>query len=200
MNDRGMLGASGAAGTTEIWLDDDALGYGWSFTDDADLDGDGEPDLEVPAGTIDLATVMAHEYGHLLGWQDLDPQQYPDHLMAGELAVGERRGVETLDVVARGSEPAVPEVAVVAVVVPGRGVDVFREEEVEETGAGMIVVPVRGGMPAIGSSVKQVEGESEVDLTGVIDVQDSKRLGREAGIDSDLSLIDDLFADLSLLP
>jgi hypothetical protein len=197
MNDRGMLGASGAAGTTEIWLDDDALGYGWSFTDDADVDGDGEPDLEVPAGTIDLATVMAHEYGHLLGWQDLDPQQYPDHLMAGELAVGERRGVETLDVVARGSEPAVSEVSVV---VPTRGVDVFREEEVGEVGAGMVVVPVRGDEMALGSSMKKVEGESEVDLTGVIDVQDSKRLGREAGIDSDLSLIDDLFADLSLLP
>jgi hypothetical protein len=197
MNDRGMLGASGAAGTTEIWLDDDALGYGWSFTDDADVDGDGEPDPEVPAGTIDLATVMAHEYGHLLGWQDLDPQQYPGHLMAGELAVGERRSVETLDVVARGSEPAVPEVSVV---VPARGEDVFRKEEVGDVGAGMVVVPVRGDAMAVGSSVKKVEGESGVDLTGVVDVQDSERLGGNAGIDSDLSLIDDLFADLSLLP
>jgi hypothetical protein len=194
MSDRGMLGA---AGTTEIWLDDDALGYGWSFADDADVDGDGEADLEVPAGTIDLATVMAHEYGHLLGWQDLDPQQYPGHLMAGELAVGERRGVETLDVVARGSEPAVPEVSVVP---PARGVDVFREEETGVVGAGMIVVPVRGDVMALGSSVKKAEGESGVDLTGVVDVQDSKRLGRDAGIDSDLSLIDDLFADLNLLP
>jgi hypothetical protein len=192
-----MLGASGAAGTTEIWLDDDALGYGWSFTDDADVDGDGEADLEVPAGTIDLATVMAHEYGHLLGWQDLDPQQYPGHLMAGELAVGERRGVESLDMVARVEDAAVPEASVV---VPGRGMDVFREEEVGEVGAGMIVVPVRGDAIAIGSSMKKAEGESGVDLTGVVDVQDSERLGGTAGIDSDLSLIDDLFADLNLLP
>jgi hypothetical protein len=64
----------------------------------------------------------------------------------------------------------------------------------------MIVVPVRGDLPAIGSSVKKAEGESGVDLTGVVDVRDSKRLGRTVDIDSDLSLIDDLFADLSLLP
>jgi hypothetical protein len=140
---------------------------------------------------------MAHEYGHLLGWQDLDPQQYPGHLMAGELAVGERRGVETLDMVARAADAAVPEVSVV---VPTRGVDVFREEETGDVGAGMIVVPVRGDLPAIGSSVKKAEGESGVDLTGVVDVRDSKRLGRTVDIDSDLSLIDDLFADLSLLP
>jgi hypothetical protein len=77
---------------------------------------------------------------------------------------------------------------------------VFREEETGVVGAGMIVVPVRGDVMALGSSVKKAEGESGVDLTGVVDVQDSKRLGRDAGIDSDLSLIDDLFADLNLLP
>jgi hypothetical protein len=197
MNDRGMLGASGAAGTTEIWLDDDALGYGWSFTDDADVDGDGEPDLDVPAGTIDLATVMAHEYGHLLGWQDLDPQQYPDHLMAGELAVGERRGVETLDVVAQGADAAAPEVSVV---VPARGVDVFREEETGDAVTGLILVPVRDVELVNGALVKRVESESDGDLAGDIVVRDRNRSGENAGIDADLSLIDDLFADLSLLP
>ncbi|MFM8478051.1 MAG: hypothetical protein ACKOEO_19880, partial [Planctomycetaceae bacterium] len=197
MNDRGMLGASGATGTTEIWLDDDALGYGWSFTDDADMDGDGEPDLDVPAGTIDLATVMAHEYGHLLGWQDLDPQQYPGHLMAGELAVGERRGVETLDMAARGVEAAMSEVSVV---VPTRGLDVFREEESGDAGAGMVVVPVRGGQMAPGALVERVESEFDGDSAGGVVVRDSQRSGRDAGIDSELSLLDDLFADLSLLP
>jgi hypothetical protein len=140
---------------------------------------------------------MAHEYGHLLGWQDLDPQQYPGHLMAGELAVGERRGVETLDMVARAADAAVPEVSVV---VPTRGVDVFREEETGDVGAGMIVVPVRGGLPAIASLEKRVESELEGDQAGGVVVRDRSRSESNGRIDADLSLIDDLFADLSLLP
>jgi hypothetical protein len=197
LNDRGMLGASGAAGTSEIWLDDDALGYGWSFTDDADVDGDGEADLKVPAGTIDLATVMAHEYGHLLGWQDLDPQQYPGHLMAGELAVGERRGVETLDMVARAADAAISDMPIV---VPARRVDLFREEEPGDAVTGFIVVSVRDGERVHGALVKRVESESDGDLAGDLVVRDRNRLEMSAGIDADLSLIDDLFADLSLLP
>jgi hypothetical protein len=140
---------------------------------------------------------MAHEYGHLLGWQDLDPQQYPGHLMAGELAVGERRGVETLDVVRQGVEPAVPEVSVV---VPARRVDVFRKEETGVVGAGLVVLPVRGNVTVDESRVRGVVRESVGDLTGPVDVRNSTRLGIDAGVDSDLSLLDDLFADLSLLP
>jgi hypothetical protein len=140
LNDRGMLGLSGATGTTEIWLDDDALGYGWSFTDSADLDGDGEADMDVPEGTIDLATVMAHEYGHILGWQDLDPQQYPGHLMAGELEVGERRSVGDLQVAPRGVDVEVPEVSVV---VPTRRVDVFGEEEPVDVGNAIAAAAAR---------------------------------------------------------
>jgi hypothetical protein len=40
----GMLGLAGAA---EIWLDDDASGYGWSFTDVADNDGVGLAEVAV---------------------------------------------------------------------------------------------------------------------------------------------------------
>jgi hypothetical protein len=69
---------------------------------------------------------MAHEYGHILGWQDLDPQQYPGHLMAGELEVGERRSVGDLLMAPRGVDVEVPEVSVV---VPTRRLDVFGEEE-----------------------------------------------------------------------
>jgi len=141
---------------------------------------------------------MAHEYGHLLGWQDLDPQQAPGHLMAGELAVGERRGVETLGRAVRGVE-AVTEPQV-SVVVRARGVDLFREEEGGDVGAGLIVVPVRDAELAIASLVKGVEGESDGDLVRGADIRSGQREGRSAGIDSDLSLIDDLFADLNLLP
>ncbi|MFM7057511.1 MAG: hypothetical protein ACKO2P_11385, partial [Planctomycetota bacterium] len=197
MNDRGMLGASGAAGTSEIWLDDDALGYGWSFTDDADLDGDGLADIDVPEGTVDLATVMAHEYGHLLGWQDLDPQEYAGHLMAGELSVGERRGVEALGIVARSAEAVVSDVSVV---VPTRGVDVFREEETGDAGAALAVVSAPGHLPVNGSSVESVTENCESQGTGATVRRPHQPIGRESILDRELSLLDDLFADLSLLP
>jgi hypothetical protein len=197
LNDRGMLGLSGAAGTTEIWLDDDALGYGWSFTDSADLDGDGEADRDVPEGTIDLATVMAHEYGHILGWQDLDPQQYPGHLMAGELEVGERRSVGNLSVAARGVDVEMPEVSVV---VPTRQNDVFRGEEPVEVGNAIAVEPMREGLAVIAYPAKNVESEVDGDVTGGVEYRPGKQVGSRDGVDTELSLLDDLFADMSLLP
>ncbi|MGV2340535.1 MAG UNVERIFIED_CONTAM: hypothetical protein LVR18_43290 [Planctomycetaceae bacterium] len=197
LNDRGMLGLSGATGTTEIWLDDDALGYGWSFTDSADLDGDGEADMDVPEGTIDLATVMAHEYGHILGWQDLDPQQYPGHLMAGELEVGERRSVGDLQVAPRDVDVEVPEVSVV---VPTRRLDVFGEEEPVVVGNAIAAAPARGGLTAIAYPVKSVESEVDGDVTGGVEYRTGKEVGSGDEIDSELSLLDELFADMSLLP
>ncbi|MFM7059509.1 MAG: beta strand repeat-containing protein, partial [Planctomycetota bacterium] len=190
MNDRGMLGASGAAGTSEIWLDDDALGYGWSFTDDADLDGDGLADIDVPEGTVDLATVMAHEYGHLLGWQDLDPQEYAGHLMSGELSVGERRGVDDLAAVFRGVEAEVQDVSVP---MPVQRVDVFVEKERVEAGS---LISAGNQMPSVAVAVRKVKRAEDQDVAGdVILPQQST-----SDVDIPLSLLDDLFADLSLLP
>jgi hypothetical protein len=191
LNDRGMLGI---AGTDEIWLDDDALGYGWSFTDDADNDGDGEADLAVPEGTVDLATVMAHEFGHLVGWSDLDPEQYPGHLMAGELAVGERRGVGSLD-----NEAVVGESKSqnTSVVVSAQPLDLSANEEPLEAGTllaaandlAMISVPARRE----GRKVNQ-------DATGRAILPSSKSPETDSPLGSSLSLLDDLFSDLSLLP
>jgi hypothetical protein len=197
LNDRGMLGLSGAAGTTEIWLDDDALGYGWSFTDSADLDGDGEADMDVPDGTIDLATVMAHEYGHILGWQDLNPQEYPGHLMSGELEVGERRSVGDLEVAPRGVDAEVPKVSIV---VPTRRMDVFGEEEPVDVGNAIAAAPARGGLAAIAYPVKHVQSEVDRDVTGGVEYQTGKQAGVGSGVDTELSLLDDLFSDMSLLP
>jgi hypothetical protein len=175
----------------------DALGYGWSFTDSADLDGDGEADVDVPEGTIDLATVMAHEYGHILGWQDLNPQQYPGHLMAGELEVGERRSVGDLQVAPRGVDVEVPEVSVV---VPTRRVDVFSEEKPVDVGNAIAAAPHEVIWPALAYPLKNVESEVDGDVPGGIEYRSGKQVGSGDGVDSDLSLLDDLFADMSLLP
>jgi hypothetical protein len=85
-------------------------------------------------------------------------------------------------------------------VVPTRGVDVFREEETGDVGAGLVVVPVRGVVTVSESRVGGAVGEAGGDLTGPADAENSGRLKRDAGVDADLSLLDDLFANLSLLP
>lgn len=58
----------GLSNPRRIWIDETAAGYGWG--DDG----------------FDLTTVLAHEYGHLLGRPDLDA--IVDDLMAAELAPG----------------------------------------------------------------------------------------------------------------
>ncbi len=40
---------------------------------------------------MDLLTVIMHEMGHFLGYQDLDPQVSPYDLMSSSLAAGVRR-------------------------------------------------------------------------------------------------------------
>ncbi|MFO0969076.1 MAG: hypothetical protein U0793_26275 [Gemmataceae bacterium] len=88
----------GLAGDGTIWIDHNAAGHGW-FIDPTPGD-----DLEFspfPAGLhatqgeamgrIDLLTVLAHELGHLLGLEDLDPSEHAVDLMAATLAPGVRR-------------------------------------------------------------------------------------------------------------
>ncbi|MEY3459281.1 MAG: hypothetical protein RL215_2438, partial [Planctomycetota bacterium] len=84
ISDLSANGQLGLARQNHIVLDDDAMGLGWFL---------GQPHQPVPSGTIDLVTVLTHEFGHRLGLEDLDTQQFPGHIMAAELQPGERRSV-----------------------------------------------------------------------------------------------------------
>ncbi len=70
---------------TVITIDDDAAGRLWHLDDAA---GPATAD-----DGVDLVTVLAHELGHLLGFDDLQPGVAPQHLMVGEIAAGEARRV-----------------------------------------------------------------------------------------------------------
>ena len=79
--------ALGLAGSSVIKIDDDGSGLGWhtDFTS------------PVTPSQYDLATVVAHEMGHILGLGDLDPNLSPSELMTGELQPGERHIAMTDD-------------------------------------------------------------------------------------------------------
>ncbi len=80
------LGNSGALayidGNNVINLDDDALQHGWNLRLDEPL-----------ADRYDLLTVIAHELGHLLGRDDLNPNTAGDELMNAFLGLGERHDI-----------------------------------------------------------------------------------------------------------
>ena len=103
----GLLGET--SGKT-ILIDRDAAGYGWFVdptpNDDAEF-GDvlGSHTLAARNGTaaaarVDLLTTVMHELGHVLGESDLVGA---DDLMNGDLPLGERRTLSTLDVIEAGA-------------------------------------------------------------------------------------------------
>jgi hypothetical protein len=55
-------------------------------------------------------------------------------------------------------------------------------------------------LAAIAYPIKNVESEVGGDVTGDVEYRTGKQIGSGDGIDSELSLLDDLFADMSLLP
>jgi hypothetical protein len=82
------------AGTTlgiaygdRVLIDADAAGHGW-FVDSTPETGN-----DLDASRIDLLSAVAHELGHVLGLE------HGDGVMAEELAVGVRQGIEAVDAV-----------------------------------------------------------------------------------------------------
>jgi hypothetical protein len=86
---------------TTVLIDDDAAGYGWFIDttpyDDAEFkrqNKDGELLATASSsayGDMDLLTVVMHEIGHVLGFEDLDPEDHPHDLMSSTLTTGVRR-------------------------------------------------------------------------------------------------------------
>lgn len=77
---------------SQIWVDDDAAGWGW-FADATPHEDSEFAELadHAAAAGIDLLTVAAHELGHVLGLPDSFDAAEADDLMYGYLNAGERR-------------------------------------------------------------------------------------------------------------
>jgi hypothetical protein len=81
---------AGQNGEPVILIDRQADGYAWFLG--------GPTSGAVPAGEVDLLTVVEHELGHVLGLPDLDPALFPNDIMTETLAPGERRIPTPFDV------------------------------------------------------------------------------------------------------
>lgn len=104
---------------SQLFLDINAAGYGWFV--DSTPGGSGEFGQEVArnalqagptspaADRVDLLTVVLHEMGHALGYDDLSPADFPNALMSQELGTGTRRlpASETVTIDIDGSSSAV---------------------------------------------------------------------------------------------
>jgi hypothetical protein len=84
-----MLG--GATGTG-ILIDVNAAGYGWHTDSAITVSG-----TAVEPGRMDLLSVIQHELGHLLGFEDLDADEHVDDLMSGTLESGTRHLADVTD-------------------------------------------------------------------------------------------------------
>ncbi|MHC4618339.1 MAG: hypothetical protein ACYTEQ_11370 [Planctomycetota bacterium] len=84
---------------TTVLIDINAAGYGWFVDttpyDDSEFDeysGQLQANPSSPAsGDIDLLTVVMHELGHILGYDDVVSEEYPNNLMSATLDADVRR-------------------------------------------------------------------------------------------------------------
>ena len=91
----------GLALGNRIWLDTDAAGYGWFVDetpwDDAEFTILGQEGALLAdnssnaSGRMDPLTVVMHELGHVLGFEDIDSAEGTADLMYETLSIGVRR-------------------------------------------------------------------------------------------------------------
>ena len=123
ITDLGGLFLGLESGTT-IRIDDDAAGWGWYIdatpADDSEFTTPGDQGEQ---GRMDLLTVVMHEFGHILGGEDLYDPADSGQLMYGYLDPGERRtptgavteeeaALELFGVSVDSGQPALPAAAV----------------------------------------------------------------------------------------
>ncbi|MFM7058194.1 MAG: hypothetical protein ACKO2P_14845 [Planctomycetota bacterium] len=177
-------GQLGLARADHIVLDDDAMGLGWFV---------GSAGEEVPAGMIDLLTVMTHEFGHRLGYEDLDTANHPGHIMAGVLQPGERRSATTA------------RTATVQPIVAERPVAIDRPTEIEQVdlfaGAESSDVELAGRVSLLEQNLT-TPSNAVTESTDLRTLRDlpvrliPEPTSAPENVWGGLSLLDDLFADV----
>jgi hypothetical protein len=157
-------------GSTVVRLDATAAGYGWFIdptpADDAEFGaGAGPRELwAVPGspafGRMDLLTVVEHELGHVLGWDDLDPSVVPHDLLTTTLSTGVRRlpdpsfdpvAVQPVQAPAALDLSAPPALPVVS------ATDAAVESAAQQTAAGLAVLKMDASL-LIGSGLLETNG------------------------------------------
>jgi len=184
IGDLSQTGQVGLARADHIVLDDDAMGLGWFV---------GGTDKEVPAGMMDLLTVMTHELGHRLGYEDLDASANNGHIMAGVLRPGERRQAITARTMVPQQPVSVPSAEITAVT-PEKTADLFAVNNADVSGvASRISPPVETSSAEHFTSAKSIDGRPQQPAPVRLLLETESASSDSS---SQLSLLDDLFADV----
>ncbi|MFM7037774.1 MAG: beta strand repeat-containing protein [Planctomycetaceae bacterium] len=184
IGDLSQTGQVGLARADHIVLDDDAMGLGWFV---------GGTDKEVPAGMMDLLTVMTHELGHRLGYEDLDASANNGHIMAGVLRPGERRQAITARTMVPQQPVSVPSAEITAVT-PEKTADLFAANDADVSGvASRISPPIETSTAEHFTSAKSIDGRPQQPAPVRLLLETESASSDSS---SQLSLLDDLFADV----
>jgi hypothetical protein len=84
-------GTLGSADGDKVLIDFDGNGLGWFIDPTPNEDSEFRFGLMVNPKGFDLLTVLEHEFGHILGFDDLPNASYPADLMADTILPGVRK-------------------------------------------------------------------------------------------------------------